>query len=104
MISPPHILESNNQLINLDISEYWSGCNTSDNFMVTCEAKRDFESGRARWWYLAISRCQNGSIQVSKTVSLIKILVTPALNHLLGLYNLIIFPCLHDGKLDEAER
>jgi len=69
MTSPPHIILANNQEINLDVSEPWSGCqpikdNTTGNSVVRCEATRAFRSARERWWYLALSRCQNTTMPV----------------------------------------
>ncbi|KAI0227168.1 Transmembrane protein 145 [Lamellibrachia satsuma] len=65
--SPPHIRPTSNQMIVLSREHYWSGCKLlnrssgSNEDWITCHASRGFKSSRARWWYIALSRCANDS-------------------------------------------
>jgi len=61
--SPPHIVPERRQSIEMDTSIYWSGCKENSG-KVTCMADNTFQSSRERWWYVAVSRCQNSTVQV----------------------------------------
>lgn len=86
MTSPPHIVPENNQDIILDVTEIWSGCqkvrdNVTREERVRCEATRTFRSSRERWWYLAVSRCQNSTISVSRWLCVVKDINAMKLEH-----------------------
>ena len=71
--SPPHIKPENNQKITLHQQEFWSGCkekvhNVTKLHYVDCSAARSFRSSRERWWFLAISRCQNSTTKVTSAI------------------------------------
>ncbi|XP_033758709.1 LOW QUALITY PROTEIN: transmembrane protein 145-like [Pecten maximus] len=55
---------ANNQIIALSILYSWSGCkeNTRNGVeYITCIGGRTFRSTRERWWFVAISRCDQTS-------------------------------------------
>ncbi|XP_060081456.1 transmembrane protein 145-like [Ylistrum balloti] len=55
---------ANNQIISLSILYSWSGCveSTRDGVeYVTCIGGRTFRSTRERWWFVAVSRCDQSS-------------------------------------------
>ncbi|KAK2170007.1 hypothetical protein LSH36_5g16011 [Paralvinella palmiformis] len=66
--SPPHIKPDSNQKIVLDTQHLWSGCkyvinNVTKSKELQCRASRSFRSSRERWWFVAVSRCQNSTLQ-----------------------------------------
>ncbi|OAF68060.1 Transmembrane protein [Intoshia linei] len=51
-----------NQMVELSINETWSGCNETilyNTSYISCSGSRYFVSFRERWWYMAISNCDN---------------------------------------------
>jgi len=68
--SPPYIVPERHQAITMDTSLRWSGCQLNSG-VVTCKAENTFASARERWWYVALSRCQNSTYQVTTTYYLL---------------------------------
>ncbi|XP_021358727.1 transmembrane protein 145-like [Mizuhopecten yessoensis] len=55
---------ANNQIISLSILYSWSGCvETTKNGVdyIKCTGGRTFRSTRERWWFIAVSRCDQST-------------------------------------------
>ncbi|XP_063439101.1 transmembrane protein 145-like isoform X5 [Mytilus trossulus] len=55
---------ANNQIIHMSVLYSWSGCSQitkNGQDVISCEGGRVFKSTRERWWFLAVSRCDQSS-------------------------------------------
>ncbi|XP_071175804.1 transmembrane protein 145-like isoform X4 [Mytilus edulis] len=55
---------ANNQIIHMSVLYSWSGCSQitkNGQDVILCEGGRVFKSTRERWWFLAVSRCDQSS-------------------------------------------
>ncbi|XP_066528431.1 transmembrane protein 145 isoform X2 [Hoplias malabaricus] len=63
----------NNQVINLTTRYTWSGCvveGEGDEEVLSCIGGRSFRSVRERWWYIALSKCGGGGLQLEYEMKL----------------------------------
>ncbi|KAL7835710.1 hypothetical protein SRHO_G00280570 [Serrasalmus rhombeus] len=63
----------NNQVINLTTRYTWSGCvveGEGDEEILSCVGGRSFRSVRERWWYIALSKCGGGGLQLEYEMKL----------------------------------
>ncbi|CAC5416115.1 Transmembrane protein 145 [Mytilus coruscus] len=55
---------ANNQIIHMSVLYSWSGCSQitkNGQDVISCKGGRIFKSTRERWWFLAVSRCDQSS-------------------------------------------
>ncbi|XP_072776888.1 transmembrane protein 145 isoform X4 [Taeniopygia guttata] len=61
------IRPENNQVINLTTQYAWSGCQVLPGVsgrVLSCSSGRSFRSVRERWWYVALSKCGGGGLEL----------------------------------------
>ncbi|XP_058684373.1 transmembrane protein 145-like, partial [Poecile atricapillus] len=61
------IRPENNQVINLTTQYPWSGCQVLPGVsgrILSCSSGRSFRSVRERWWYVALSKCGGGGLEL----------------------------------------
>lgn len=79
-------MPENNQLISLNPDIFWSGCSiqhldSTNRPGVLCSAARSFVSMRERWWFLAVSRCDEQVLNTSDIVVRLLSLPSPFICH-----------------------
>ncbi|GAA6078346.1 transmembrane protein 145, partial [Tachysurus ichikawai] len=63
----------NNQVINLTTRYTWSGCVAEEDDgeeILSCVGGRSFRSVRERWWYIVLSKCGGGGLQLEYEMKL----------------------------------
>ncbi|KAF4075943.1 hypothetical protein AMELA_G00224730 [Ameiurus melas] len=63
----------NNQVINLTTRYTWSGCVVEEDDgeeVLSCVGGRSFRSVRERWWYIVLSKCGGGGLQLEYEMTL----------------------------------
>ena len=68
----------NHQVINLTNKYGPSGCElvpVGDENILECSGSRSFRSARERWWYIAVSHCDNAKVKGTLKVCFVFFLV-----------------------------